>query len=95
MAYSLSSLIKLSRKEVANIVLNYQYKFNNSLDPIKAELHELKTRFTKIESDLAYLKKMTGKKKTLYLYLKKTKNKASKIFVQSLFMQGFQTYHIR
>ena len=53
MAYSLSSLIKVSRKEVANIVLNHQYKFNNSLDPIKAELHELKTRFTKIESDLA------------------------------------------
>ena len=53
MAYSLSSLIKLTREELANIVLDYQHKFDNSLGSINAELLELKTKFTKIESDLA------------------------------------------
>ena len=46
MAYSLSSLIKLTREELANIVLDYQHKFVNSLDSINAELLELKTKFT-------------------------------------------------
>ena len=52
MAYSLSSLIKLTREELANIVLGYQHKFDNSLGSINAELLELKTKFTKMESDL-------------------------------------------
>ena len=52
MAYSLSSLIKLTREELTNIVLDYQHKFGNSLGSIKAELLELKTKFTKMESDL-------------------------------------------
>ena len=53
MAYSLSSLIKLTREELANIVLDYQHKLDNSLDSVNAELLELKTKFTKMESDLA------------------------------------------
>ena len=53
MAYSLSSLIKLTREELANIVLDYQHKFDNSLGSINAELLELKTKFTRMESDLA------------------------------------------
>ena len=53
MAYSLSSLIKLTREELANIVLDYQHKLDNSLGSINAELLELKTKFTKMESDLA------------------------------------------
>ena len=52
MAYSLSSLIKLTRGELATIVLGYQHKFDNSLESINAELLELKTKFTKMESDL-------------------------------------------
>ena len=52
MAYSLLSLIKLTREELANIVLDYQHTFDNSLGSINAELLELKTKFTKIESDL-------------------------------------------
>ena len=52
MTYSLSSLIKLTREELANIVLDYQHKFDNSLGSINAELLELKTKFTKMESDL-------------------------------------------
>ena len=53
MAYSLSSLIKLTREELAKIVMYYQHKFDNSLGSINAELLELKTKFTKMESDLA------------------------------------------
>ena len=53
MAYPLSSLIKLTREELTNIALDWQYKFDNSLGSISAELLELKTKFTKMESDLA------------------------------------------
>ena len=52
MAYSLSSLIKLTRKELTNIMLDYQHKFDNSLGSINADLLELTTKFTKMESDL-------------------------------------------
>ena len=51
MAYSLASLIKLTREKLANIVLDYQHKFGSPLGSISAELLELKTKFTKIESD--------------------------------------------
>ena len=53
MAYSLSSRIKLTREELANMVLDYQHKLDNSLGSINAELLKLKTKFTKMESDLA------------------------------------------
>ena len=52
MAYSLPSLIKLTREELVNILPDYQQKFDNSLGSINAELLELKTKFTKMESDL-------------------------------------------
>ena len=52
MAYSLPSLIKLTREELVNILPDYQHKFDNSLGSINAELLELKTKFTKMESDL-------------------------------------------
>ena len=51
MAYSLPSLIKLTREELVNILPDYQQKFDNSLGSINAELLELKTKFTKMESD--------------------------------------------
>ena len=53
MAYSLSSLIKLTRGELANTVLDYQHKFDNSLGSVNAELLELKTKFTTTEYDHA------------------------------------------
>ena len=52
MAYSLLSLIKLTSEELANIGLDYQHKFDNSLGSVNAELLELKTKFTKMESEL-------------------------------------------
>ena len=50
--FSLSSLIKLTREELANIVLDYQHKFDNSLGSINAEFLEVKAKFSKMESDL-------------------------------------------
>ena len=45
--------MKLTREELAKIVLDYQHKFDNSLSSINAELLDLKIKFTKMESDLA------------------------------------------
>ena len=61
MTYSLSSLIKLTREELVNIVLDYQHKFDNSLGSINAEILELKTKFTKMESDLAISRNVNTK----------------------------------
>ena len=61
MTYSLSSLIKLTREELANIVLDYQHKFDNSLGSINTELLELKTKSTKMESDLTISRKVNVK----------------------------------
>ena len=46
-------MIKLTREELANTLLDYQHKFGNSLHSINAELLEQKTKFTKMEFDLA------------------------------------------
>ena len=49
----LSSLMKLTRKQLVNTVLDYQHKFGNSLHSINAESLEQKTKFNKMEADLA------------------------------------------
>ena len=61
MTHSLSSLIKLTTEELANVVLDYQHKFDNSLGFINSELLELKSKFTKIKSDLAISRKVNVK----------------------------------
>ena len=53
MAYSFSSLMKLTRDTLANIALDYQHKIDNSLGSINTKLLELTTKFSKMESDLA------------------------------------------
>ena len=61
MTHSLSSLIKLTTEELANTVLDYQHKFDNSLGFINSEILELKSKFTKIKSDLAISRKVNVK----------------------------------
>ena len=72
MAYFLFSLLKLTREELANIVLDYQHTFDNSLSSINTELLELKTKFTKRESDLTISRnvnvKLMERPLTLHLY---------------------------
>ena len=60
-AYSPSFLIKLTRGELANVVLDYQYKIDNCLESISAELLELKTKFTKMEVDLSISRNVSVK----------------------------------
>ena len=61
MAYFLSSLIKLTRHKLINIVLDYKHKFGNSLGSINAELLERNTKFTKMESYLEISQKLNVK----------------------------------
>ena len=61
MACFLSSLIKLTRQELINIVLDCKHKFDNSLGSINAELLERKTKFTKMESYLEISQKLNVK----------------------------------
>ena len=61
MVYSLSLLIKPTREELPNIALDYNHKFDNFLDSVNAELLELKTKFSKMESDLAISRNANAK----------------------------------
>ena len=52
MTMSLNALKKLTKEELANIVIKYQNKFDNMLSDINTELPSLRNRFTKLESQL-------------------------------------------
>ena len=52
MAMSLNTLKKLTKKELLNVVLEYQNKFDNMLLNINTELTSLTNRFTIMESQL-------------------------------------------
>ena len=47
MAHSSLSLIKLITENVATFLLDYQHKFNNSMNSINGVLLELKPKFIK------------------------------------------------
>ena len=53
MAMSLNALKKLTKEE-SNMVIEYQNKFDNMLSNINAELTSLRERFTKMESQLLF-----------------------------------------
>ena len=52
MTMSFNALKKLTKKELANIVIKYQNKFDNMSSNINTELPSLRNRFTKLESQL-------------------------------------------
>ena len=52
MAMSISTLKKLTKEELSNMVLEYQNRFENVLANVNAELSSLRDRFTKMESQL-------------------------------------------
>ena len=52
MAMSLSTLKKLTKEELSNMVLEYQNRFENMLANVNTELSSLRDRFTKMESAL-------------------------------------------
>ena len=52
MAHIESSRTCLNKKDLVRMPLDYQGKLNNILDELKIDFNKLKTKFTKLESDL-------------------------------------------
>ena len=52
MNHTESSLMKLNKEDLVRLLLDYQGKFNSFLNGLKNNFDELKTKFTKLETDL-------------------------------------------
>ena len=52
MAYTEQSLSKLSKDDLARLVLDYHGKFDSVLKTVKDDICEMKTKFTAVESEL-------------------------------------------
>ena len=52
MAMSISTLKKLTKEKLSNMLLEYQNRFDNMLANVNTELSSLRDRFTKMESQL-------------------------------------------
>ena len=52
MAMSISTLKKLTKEKLSNMLLEYQNRFENMLANVNTELSSLRDRFTKTESQL-------------------------------------------
>ena len=61
------SLLKLSKDELARLVLDYQGKFNSVLQSLKNGVSEIKSKFNVLKSELHVTKNVTDNltKKTL------------------------------
>ena len=44
--------MRLNKEDFVKMLLDYQGKFNNILDELKDDLHEVKTKYCKLEFDL-------------------------------------------
>ena len=44
--------MRLNKEDLVKMLLDYQGKFNNILDELKNDLHEVKTKYCKLEFDL-------------------------------------------
>ena len=56
MALNLASLIKLGKKVLVGMVLNYKDKFDTTITSINKKLADLRNKFTNFESDHAISK---------------------------------------
>ena len=59
MAHTEQSLSKLSKDDLARLVLDYQGKFDSVLKTVKDDICEMKTKFTALESELHVSKTVT------------------------------------
>ena len=59
MAHTEKSLSKLSKDDLARLVLHYQDNFHSVLKTVKDDICERKTRFTALESELYVSKTVT------------------------------------
>ena len=59
MPHTEQSLSKLSKDDLARLVLNYQAKFDLVLKTVKNDIYEMKTKFNVLESELHVRKTVT------------------------------------
>ena len=59
MRHTEQSLSKLSKDDLARLVLNYQAKFDLVLKTVKNDICEMKTKFNVLESELHVRKTVT------------------------------------
>ena len=59
MPHTEQSLSKLSKDDLARLVLNYQAKFDLVLKTVKNDICEMKTKFNVLESELHVRKTVT------------------------------------
>ena len=59
MDHTQHSLLKLSKDELARIVLDYQGKFNYILQSLKDDVSKMKSKFNVLESKLQVIKSGT------------------------------------
>ena len=53
------SLLKLSKDELARLIVDYQGKFNYVLQSLKDDVNEVKSKFNAVESELQVSKNVT------------------------------------
>ena len=61
MALSESLLIKLSKDELVKMIMNYQEKFDVTLNKIKNVLNDIKVKYDKVEAELHVSKNVNNK----------------------------------
>ena len=61
MDHTEASLVKLNKEELVRLLLDYQGKFNSILDDLKNNFDEIKTKFTKLESDVNISRNVNSK----------------------------------
>ena len=66
MAHTEQSLSKLSKDDLARLVLDYQGKFDSVLKTVKDDICEMKTKFTALEPEL-HVSKMVIDNLTKYI----------------------------
>ena len=59
MVHTEHSLLKLSKDELARLVIDYQGKFNSVLQSLKDDVREIKSKFNVLESELQVSKNVT------------------------------------
>ena len=68
MVHTESSLSRLNKDDLIRLALDYQQKYDITLDKISKELAELRKSYNKLESDLAILRQLTSRLETRLLH---------------------------
>ena len=66
MAHTENSLSRLNKDDLIRLALDYQQKYDITLDKISKELAELRISYNKLESDLLLLRQLTSRLETRF-----------------------------